>query len=167
MLFSSDNSRYSDAVIRRRPTSAAKPRIFLVSWLPTMTDCLDLTVACTTGWVNCANEPSQDAYGVIRLTHSKAAVWTVEDVARLIKFKKRILICLLILQSVAYDPKERQKLDLSQNSALLYLFIIRIFKTFHPSGCTAGCNYIYTLQLVVRPVVQPVVQLAAKCTRTF
>ena len=32
---------------------------------------------------------SQDAYDVIRLTHSKAAVWTVDDVARLIG------ICLL------------------------------------------------------------------------
>jgi len=56
-----------------------------------MTHCLDLTVGCTTGWVNCANELSQDAYGVIRLTRSKAAVWTVDDVARLIKFKKEFL----------------------------------------------------------------------------
>jgi len=48
---------------------------------------------CTTGWVNYANAPSQaalerssqDAYGVIRLTRSKAAVWTVDDVARSIK----------------------------------------------------------------------------------
>jgi len=31
---------------------------------------------------------SQDAYDVIRLTRSKAAVWTVDDVARLIEFKK-------------------------------------------------------------------------------
>jgi len=47
--------------------------------------------------VNYANERSQaalersnqDAYGVIRLTRSKAAVWTVDDVARLIEsFKK-------------------------------------------------------------------------------
>jgi len=52
---------------------------------------------CTTGWVNYANEPSQaalerssqDAYDVIRLTRSKAAVWTVDDVARLIDFKKK------------------------------------------------------------------------------
>jgi len=48
---------------------------------------------CTTGWVNYANEPSQaaleqssqDAYDIIRLTRSKAAVWTVDDVARLIE----------------------------------------------------------------------------------
>jgi len=47
--------------------------------------------------VNYANEPSQaalerssqDAYDVkIMLTRSKAAVWTVDDVARLIEFKK-------------------------------------------------------------------------------
>jgi len=29
---------------------------------------------------------SQDAYDVIRLTRSKAAVWTVDDVARLVEF---------------------------------------------------------------------------------
>jgi len=29
---------------------------------------------------------SQDAYDVIRLARSKAAVWTVDDVARLIDF---------------------------------------------------------------------------------
>jgi len=54
------------------------------------------TVGCTTSWVNYANEPSQaalerssqDAYDVIRLTLSKAAVWTVDDVARLIEIKK-------------------------------------------------------------------------------
>ena len=48
---------------------------------------------CTTGRVNYANErsqealerSSQDAYVVIRLTRSKAAVWTLDDVARLIE----------------------------------------------------------------------------------
>jgi len=43
--------------------------------------------------MNYPNEPSQaaierfsqDAYDVIRLTRSKATVWTVDDVARLIK----------------------------------------------------------------------------------
>ena len=53
--------------------------------------------------MNYTNEPSQaalerssqDAYGVIRLTRSKAAVWTVvDDVARSIVFLKRILIYL-------------------------------------------------------------------------
>ena len=32
---------------------------------------------------------SGPAYDVIRLTCSKAAVWTVDDVARLIEFKKK------------------------------------------------------------------------------
>jgi len=50
--------------------------------------------------VNYANEPSQaalerssqDADDVIRLTRSKAAVWTVDDVARLIElFSKEFL----------------------------------------------------------------------------
>ena len=62
------------------------------------------TTGCTTGWVNYANKPSQaalerssqDVYDVIRLTRSKAAVWTVDDVARLIKFLKRILMYLFI-----------------------------------------------------------------------
>ena len=62
------------------------------------------TTGCTTGWVNYANEPSQaalerssqDVYDVIRLTRSKAAVWTVDAVARLIKFLKRILMYLFI-----------------------------------------------------------------------
>jgi len=46
--------------------------------------------------VNYANEPSQaalerssqDAYDDIRLTPSKAAVWTADDAARLIELKK-------------------------------------------------------------------------------
>jgi len=75
--------------------------------LKTLTRCLHFTAACiptgcmntagcTTGWVNYANEPSQaalerssqDAYDVI-LTRSKAAVWTVNVVARLIEFCKK------------------------------------------------------------------------------
>jgi len=58
------------------------------------------TAGCTTGWVNYANEPSQaalerssqDAYDVIRLTRSKAAVWTVDDLMRLINLKKYLVI---------------------------------------------------------------------------
>ena len=55
--------------------------------------------------MNYANEPSQaalerssqHAYGIIRLTRSKAAVWTVDDVTRLMEFLlKRILIYLFI-----------------------------------------------------------------------
>jgi len=66
------------------------------------TRCLHFTAGCTTGWVNYANEPSQaalerssqDAYDSVRLTRSKAAVWTVDDVVtRLIEILlKRILI---------------------------------------------------------------------------
>jgi len=73
----------------------------------TFTRCLhftaNFTAGRTNGWVNCANEPShaalerssQDAYDVNRLTHSKAAVWTVDDVARLIIeffLKRRIFL---------------------------------------------------------------------------
>jgi len=62
----------------------------------------------TAGWVNYANDrsqavlerSSQDAYNVIRLTRSKAAVWTV---ARLIEiFLKNFY---LFLPSVAYGPE--------------------------------------------------------------
>ena len=70
------------------------------------------TAGCTSGWVKYANEPgqaalersSQDDDEVIRLTHIKAAVWTVDE--RLIEvFKKEFLrIYLLFKPSVAYDP---------------------------------------------------------------
>jgi len=59
------------------------------------------TAGCTAGWVNWAQKAqssaalqrsSQDAYEVIRLTRIKAAAWTVDDVARLTEFLKRILI---------------------------------------------------------------------------
>ena len=58
-----------------------------------LTQCLHFTAGCTTGWVNYANErsqaalerSSQDACDVIRLTRSKAALWTVDDVARLVE----------------------------------------------------------------------------------
>jgi len=63
------------------------------------------TTGCTTGWVNCANEPSQaalerssqDVYDVNRLTRSKAAVWTVDDVARLIEISFKLLFIYLFL----------------------------------------------------------------------
>jgi len=48
---------------------------------------------------------SQDAYDVIRLTRSKAAVWTVDDVARLIEFFFKFLFIYLFLTSIAYDPE--------------------------------------------------------------
>ena len=58
--------------------------------------------------MNYANEPSQaalerssqDAYDVIRLTRSKAAVWTVDDVARLIEIFLKFLFIFLFLLSV-------------------------------------------------------------------
>jgi len=61
------------------------------------------SAGCTTGWVNYANEPSQaalerssqDAGDVIRLTRSKAAVWTVDDVACLMDLKKEFLFIYL------------------------------------------------------------------------
>jgi len=64
----------------------------------------------TTGWENYANESSQaalgrssqDAQDVIRLTPSKAAVWTVDDVGRLIEFLfiKTIFIYFFTLGSI-------------------------------------------------------------------
>ena len=58
--------------------------------------------------MNCVNErsqaalerSSQDAYNVIRLTRSKAAVWTVDDVARLIEIFLIFLFIYLFLLSV-------------------------------------------------------------------
>jgi len=98
---------------------------------------------------------SQDAYDVIRLARSKAAVWTVDDVARLIDFLKRILIYLFIFTFGTYSPKGREKLDRSQktveNSSLLDLFIYymnfniqnvsssRLYNR-HTASCTVGCK---------------------------
>jgi len=48
-------------------------------------------------------------------------VWTVDDVARLIELFKCLFIYLFY--PVAYDPEGWQKLDGSQNSTLLHLFI--------------------------------------------
>jgi len=70
------------------------------------------TGGSTTSWVNyesnqaALDRSSQGAYDVIRLTRSKAAVWTADDMARLIEIltKKDILIY-AFLPSVAYDPE--------------------------------------------------------------
>ena len=71
------------------------------------------TAGCTAGWVNWAQKAqssaalqrsSQDAYEVIRLTRIKAAAWTVDDVARLTEFLKRILI--YFLPPVAYNSDD-------------------------------------------------------------
>jgi len=60
----------------------------------------DCTISCTTGWANYTNDSSQtalerssqDAYDVNRLTRSKAAVWTVDDLAHLIEISLRELL---------------------------------------------------------------------------
>jgi len=92
------------------------------------------TVGCTTGWVSYVNErsqaalgwSSQHAYDVIRLTRSKAAVWTVDVVARLIEILGKNSY-LFILRSAAYDPEGWQKLDRIQNHVYKTLFIIYLF----------------------------------------
>jgi len=48
---------------------------------------------------------SQDAYDVIRLTCSKAAMWTVDDVARLIEIKKKKFYSYSVLPTVASVPE--------------------------------------------------------------
>jgi len=45
---------------------------------------------------------SQDAYDVIRLTRSKTAVWTVDDLAHLIEIRKKIILIYFFLLSVEY-----------------------------------------------------------------
>ena len=88
--------------------------------LGSLTRCLHFTAGCTTGWVNYANEPSQaalewssqDTCDVIRLTRSKAAVWTVDDVARLMEIFWKALFIDLFLPSAAYDPGGWQKMRL-------------------------------------------------------
>jgi len=70
--------------------------------------------------VNYANErsqatlerSSQDTYNVIRLTRSKAAVWIVDDVARVIDVLKEFL-SIYFLPSVAYHAEGLQKSDRS------------------------------------------------------
>jgi len=106
--------------------------------------------SCTTGWVNYANEPSQsarssqDAYGVIRLRHSKAAVWTVDS--RRCGVIDRIFLknsYLLFLPSIAYDSEG--SITTLQNSTL----------------------FIYSLYEYSKRFIQPVVQWAAKCKQTL
>ena len=71
------------------------------------------TAGYTTGLVNYAykssqaalERSSQDAYDVIRLTRSKVAVWTVDDVAHLIEICKKFLFIYFLLL-VAYDPRD-------------------------------------------------------------
>jgi len=107
------------------------------------------TACCTIGWVNYANErsqaalgrSSQDAYDVIRLTLSKAAVWTVDDVARLTEFFKKNSY--VFLPSVAYDPEKLQKLDRSQNCTKLY-YILYIYCTNIQNVLSSCCTTLCT-----------------------
>ena len=58
--------------------------------------------------MNYANEPTAKrrfSGPVIMLTRSKAAVWTVDDVARLIDFLNRILIYFTIGSMILRDDK--------------------------------------------------------------
>jgi len=48
---------------------------------------------------------SQDAYNVIRLTRSKAAVWIVDDVARVIDFFQNSESFYLFFTLIAYDDE--------------------------------------------------------------
>jgi len=90
----------------------------------------------TTGWENYANEPSQaalerssqDAQDVIKLTPSKAAVWTVDDVARLIEF--------LFIKTIFIYFYPRQHMimgDRSQNSTLKIIYYMNI-QNVRPDG---------------------------------
>ena len=132
-------------------------------------ECLDLwsvnltagcTASCTTGWVNCANEhsqaalerSSQDAYDVIRLTRSKAAVRTVDDVAHLIEFKKKILFIYFTLGSRWYRGTIKiRSISKLYKTLLCYLFICymnissgRLYNRLESvdvltADCTTGC----------------------------
>jgi len=87
--------------------------------------------------VNYANERSQaalersseDAYDVIRLTRSKAAVWTVDDVARLIESSTSNFYLFLSFHGniimILKDDKNQIDHKTLQRSSLLYctLFI--------------------------------------------
>jgi len=146
----------------------------MCSW--SLTQCLHFTTGCTTGWVNTtgcttgwvndANEPSraslqrsiQDAYDVIRLTHSKADVWTViDDVARLIEIKKRILIYLVLTFTIGSICFRGTTKIIDRQSPTTKLYKTQVYLLYKYSK--------RFVQPVVQQVVQPVVQPAAKCKR--
>jgi len=68
---------------------------------------------------------SQDAYDVIRLTCSKAAVWTVDDVARLVYIKKEFIFIYLLFTLVNMWSWGMTKIRSITKlyKTLLYLFI--------------------------------------------
>jgi len=93
--------------------------------------CILHPTGCTTGWVKYANErsqaaterSSQDAYDAIRLTHSKAAVWTTDYVVNWIHFfQKKESIFIFTPGSITIPtPEGRQKCDPLQNSTLFII----------------------------------------------
>ena len=111
-----------------------------------------------TGWVNYANElsqaalerSSQDAYDVNRLRRSKAAVWTVDDMALLIDISKKFsLINFLTLGSIWSRGTTISK-SIAKFYKVLVLFFICLF-------------IVWIFETFVHPVVQP----ATKCNRTL
>ena len=84
---------------------------------------------------------------------SKAAVWTVDDVARLIDIKKNSYLFIFTIVWSCGMTKMRSITTLSKT--LLYLFIIWIFKTFRPAGCrpTIGCTASCKVQTFLHTVV--------------
>jgi len=84
------------------------------------------------------------------LTRIKAPAWTVDDVARLMEFVKKELFIYLFLPSVLEDDKIGSITKLYKTLLYsIYLFIIRIFRTFRPAGCKTGCTGYSGLQPVV------------------
>jgi len=63
---------------------------------------------------------------------------------------KKIRSLYLFLPSIAYDPEKRERLDRSQKSTKLYSTL-----------------FVHLLYEYSKRFVQPVVEPAAKCTRTF
>jgi len=80
-------------------------------------------------------------------------MWTVDDVARLIQIKSRIVIYLFIFPSVAYDPEMTKIRSITKFYSVLFILLYEYSK--------------HIVQPVVRPVVEPPVQPTAKCKRTF
>ena len=103
---------------------------------------------------------SQDTYDVIRLTRSKAAVWTVDDVARLTEKKRCSYLFIYLFQpSVAYYPEGWQKLDRLRVVTKLYKTVLYLF-------ISVSYEHIIYSKRFIQPVVKPVVQPAVKCIRT-
>jgi len=117
-------------------------------------------LCCTTGWVNYANElsqaalkrSSQDAFDVIRLGW-RAQQGDCVDSRRCSAFdqnlKQEFLFIYLFftLGSISWGMTKIRSITKLYKTLLcsvyLGLFIMRIFKTFRPAGCTIGWK-VYT-----------------------